>query len=407
MLRKLRRLRRLLGPDPDAARQGLAALGVALVASFFAGLTLGSIEGTLEELPGLLVLIPAAIGMRGTIFGALGSRLSTAIHTGTFGLARRADTVVGQNVLASAALSLSTAFALAILAKLVAVAFGLGGTITVPELVVISVLAGVASSAVVLVLTVALAAWSVRAGWDSDNVLAPVITAAGDMVTLPALFLASLVIGLRPLTVPLAVLLAAASLAIPVVALRSSLTLLKRIVVESFPVVLAAGVLDLVAGLTIEKRLSSFTAFPALLVLIPPFLAASGALGGILSSRLSSALHLGVISPTAVPSRPARVNIALTFVLALPLFVLCSVVADAGSAVTGLASPGALRLLGVTMVGGTVATCFVVVVAYYGTIVAVRLGLDPDTYGIPVVTSSVDLVGAFALILGILALGLG
>jgi len=65
MLRKLRRLRRLLGPDPDAARQGLAALGVALVASFFAGLTLGSIEGTLEELPGLLVLIPAAIGMRG------------------------------------------------------------------------------------------------------------------------------------------------------------------------------------------------------------------------------------------------------------------------------------------------------------------------------------------------------
>ncbi len=82
-------------------------------------------------------------------------------------------------------------------------------------------------------------------------------------------------------------------------------------------------------------------------------------------------------------------------------------VADAGSAVTGLASPGALRLLGVTMVGGTVATCFVVVVAYYGTIVAVRLGLDPDTYGIPVVTSSVDLVGAFALILGILALGLG
>jgi mgtE-like transporter len=94
-------------------------------------------------------------------------------------------------------------------------------------------------------------------------------------------------------------------------------------------------------------------------------------------------------------------------VLALPLFALCSVVANAGSTVTGLASPGALRLLGVTLVGGTLATGFVVLVAYYSTIVAVRLGLDPDTYGIPVVTASVDLVGAFALVLGILALGVG
>jgi len=47
------------------------------------------------------VLIPAAIGMRGNIFGALGSRLGTAIHTGTFTLSRRRSTVVGQNVLSS------------------------------------------------------------------------------------------------------------------------------------------------------------------------------------------------------------------------------------------------------------------------------------------------------------------
>jgi mgtE-like transporter len=247
----------------------------------------------------------------------------------------------------------------------------------------------------------------VRAGWDSDNVLAPIITAAGDMVTLPALFLATLVIELDRLTPPLAVLLSVLSIAVPVAALRSTLTLLRRILVESFPVVVAAGVLQLVAGLTIESRLASFTALPALLVLVPPFLAAAGALGGLLSSRLSSALHLGLMAPTGLPRGPARVSIALVLVLAVPLFTLCSVVADAGSAVTGLASPGALRLLGVTVVGGAVATGFVVLVAYYGTIVAVRLGLDPDTYGIPVVTASVDLVGAFALVLGILAVGVG
>src|SRR5262249_57613103 len=77
-----------------------------------AGLVLGSITGTLEELPGLLVLVPAAIGMRGNVFGALGSRLGTAIHTGTFQLSRRRDTVVGQNLAAALAMSLRVSLVL-------------------------------------------------------------------------------------------------------------------------------------------------------------------------------------------------------------------------------------------------------------------------------------------------------
>ena len=44
--------------------------------------------------------------------------------------------------------------------------------------------------------------------------------------------------------------------------------------------------------------------------------------------------------------------------------------------------------------------------ADYGTVAAYRTGVDPDTYGIPVVSSSVDLVGAFTLIIGISLLGL-
>jgi mgtE-like transporter len=401
------RLVSLLGPDLAGARQSLVALAVSLLASFVAGLTLGSIEGTLVALPGLLVLVPAAIGMRGTIFGALGSRLSTTIHTGTFGLSRRPDTVVGQNVLASAVLSLSTALALAFMAKGVAIAFGLPNTISIPSLVVISVLAGIMSSVVVLFLTVALAAGSVRKGWDMDNVMAPIITAAGDMVTLPAIFLSTLLVGIDVVTPVLAGVLALISIAALVAGLRSKLVILHRVLIESLPVVLVAGLVGLIAGLTIEKRLESFVEFPALLIVVPPFLASAGALGGILSSRLTSALHLGTIRPSRIPEGRARSDIALTFVLAIPLFVLVSVVADVGAIITGLASPGPLRMLAVTLIGGTIATCFVVLVAYYGALAALRLGVDPDTYGIPLVTSSVDLVGAFALILAIVAVGIG
>ena len=117
-------------------------------------MTLGSITGTLEALPGLLVLVPAAIGMRGNVFGALGSRLGTAVHTGTFRMSRRKDTLVGQNLVASLALSLSISLVLAVLAKTISVAFGLEHTISIADFVVISVIGGFLSSIVVMGITV-------------------------------------------------------------------------------------------------------------------------------------------------------------------------------------------------------------------------------------------------------------
>src|SRR5437868_7360263 len=117
-----------LRADAAGVRAGFVALLLSSGGDLIAGITLGSITGTLKELPGLLVLVPAAIGMRGNIFGALGSRLGTQIHTGTFRLSRRPDTVVGQNILASLTLTLSISLALAVLAKVVAVGFGLGHT---------------------------------------------------------------------------------------------------------------------------------------------------------------------------------------------------------------------------------------------------------------------------------------
>jgi mgtE-like transporter len=160
-----------------------------------------------------------------------------------------------------------------------------------------------------------------------------------------------------------------------------------------------------VAGLTIEKRLESFLAFPALLVLIPPFLEDTGALGGIVASRLSSKLHLGVIEPTATPGRAARYDFTLAFIFAVPVFVLLAISADIAASVSNLASPGVVKMIEVTLLGGLVATCFAVVLAYYGSIAAYRLGLDPDNHGIPMITSSMDLIGAVSLILALVVVG--
>jgi mgtE-like transporter len=352
------------------------------------------------------VLIPAAIGMRGNIFGALGSRLGTAIHTGTFSLSRRADTVVGENVLASIALTFSISFALAVLAKTIAVAFGVAGTISILDFAVISVVGGAISSVAVLAITLGVAALSVRRDWDMDNVAAPLVTAAGDMVTLPSLFLATYLVGVRVVTPVLGVTTVILAVASIVAAFRTGHQLLRRIVRESLPVLIVAGAVDVVAGLTIQQRIDSFLTFPALLVLIPPFLEDTGALGAILASRLSSKLHLGVIEPTAAPQRPARDDCLLIAFLAVPVFVLVALSADLASIVFHRASPGAMRMVEVSVLGGFLATAVAMLVAYYGSIVAFRLGLDPDNHGIPLLTSTLDLVGAISLILAVHLVGI-
>jgi mgtE-like transporter len=399
------RLRARFGPDAASVRQSIVALAISLLASLVAGLTLGAITGTLEDLPGLLILIPAAIGLRGTVFGALGARLGTAIHSGTFRISTRAQTVLGQNVLAAGALTVFASVVLGMLAKVVSVGFGVEESISVADFVVISLVGGALSSIVVLVLTVLLAAGSVRFGWDPDNVTAPLVTASGDMVTLPSLFLATYLVDVELVTPVLAGLGVIGALVAIVAGASADLDITRRVVRESMFVVLGAGVLSLIAGHTLQQRLDELAAYPALLALVPPFLAAAGAIGGILSSRLTSKLHLGLLEPAAIPGRLARDDVFFAYVIGFPVFVCASLVADLAAALVDLRSPGAVEMALVAMVGGFMVTSFAIAIAYYGAIVSYRVGIDPDNVGIPLVTSSLDLIGAVCFILAVVVVG--
>ncbi|MEM9033394.1 MAG: magnesium transporter [Actinomycetota bacterium] len=398
--------RSLFGPEAADTRQSLIALGISTLTSIGAGLTLGAIEETLRELRGLLVLVPAAIAMRGNIFGALGSRLSTSLHTGTFSLSRRADTVVGQNVLAAIVLTLMSSVALGVLAKTTAVAFDVPDTISVVDLVVISTVGGLLSSFVVLAVTLALAGGSTRFGWDLDNVTAPLVSAVGDVVTLPALFVATSLVGISFVTPLVALASAVAAIVALVGVARSGRSVLRGVVRESVPILLVAGLLTVVAGVAIEKQLETFSRFQVLLVLVPAFLAGAGAIGGILSSRLSSKLHLGLVEPAAVPDRVARADIGSAIGLAVPVFVALGFLSHLAATTLGQSSPGLVDVVSVAVLGGVVTTALVVAIGYYGTIAAVRLGADPDNVGIPLVTSTVDLVGAYALVIAVSLVGL-
>ncbi len=396
----------LFGPDVADVRQSLVALALNTSTSLVAGAFLGSITSTFEDLPGLLVLVPAAIGLRGNIFGAFGNRISTSIHAGGFRFSVRRDTVLGQNVLGATVLTLGLSLLLAVVVKVIAVGLGLQDSISLFDLALVSIVGGFLGSIPVMGATLGLAAGAVRYGWDLDNVTAPLVSTLGDVLTLPALFLATLLLGYAVFTPAIGLVAIAVALAVLIVGWRVKLPDLRRIVRESVPVLLAAGTMSAMAGVALEKSFDSFNRYPALLILVPAQLSSAGALGGILSGRLSSKLFLGVVPPTPTPGREARRDITLVLALAVPVYLLNALGAEFVGQLLGQPSPGTLEMIAAAMVGGFVAMALVVGIAYYAAIAAVRTGLDPDTYGIPVVSSCVDFVGAFALVIAISALGI-
>ncbi|MCY3849189.1 MAG: magnesium transporter [Acidimicrobiaceae bacterium] len=405
LVRVARRWRAVIGRDERAYRDSFVALVLSAITSLVAGVTLATTTDTLEELPGLLLLVPAALAVKGNVFGALGSRLGTSIHAGTFRLSPRLDSAVGQNIAAAMLLSLVISVAIAVLAKGVAIVFAVSPTMSLADFVVVSTLGGLLASVFMLAITLLLANGSGRFGWDLDNVVSPLATAASDLMSLPALILAAQLAGLEVFTPVTAAVLAVVSVGGVVWALLANHLLLRAIVRESIPVLALAGLLDLIAGTTIEKRLDDLLEYPVLLVLLPGFLGTAGGLGGVLSSRLSTKVHLGLLRPGPVPRGSAGADIAMIFGLSIPVFAITGAVAELGGVLANQASPGLFDLVAVALVGGLLATVCVVIVAYYATIIAVRFGLDPDTHGIPMVTSSLDFVGAFTLILAIVAVG--
>jgi mgtE-like transporter len=410
MLRVLRRAGArfvaLLRTDPAGFRAGFVALLISTATGLVAGLILGSITGTLEDLPGLLILVPAAVGMRGNVFGALGSRLGTAVHAGTFRLSARIDTLVGQNLASSVSLSMGLALLLAIAARGYAVVFGVEHSISLADYVVVSVIGGLIPIAVVMAITVGIAALSVQRSWDLDNVAAPVVTAAADSVTLPSLFVATALVRLHYVTPVLAVLCAVIGGACLVAGARTNLTVLRRIVRESVGVLVLAGLISMLAGLTLQSRLGPLLDSPVVLVVVPPLLSLSGSLAGILSSRLSTKLHLGLVQPQRRQWRGVIEDIALVYVLATAIFTVLAISTEVLGGALSLEGPSVGRLVLLVLISGFLATTLSNVVGYVGAIMTYRFGLDPDNFGIPLVSSASDLLGAVSLILSLVLLGL-
>lgn len=386
---------------------GLVALMISSLGDLLAGATLGSMTHALEALPGLMILITPAIGMRGNVFGALGSRLGTAMHIGTFEMSYKKGSLLRSNMESSLLLTLVMSVIMGVLATIAATALGAKG-IRLEMLVFISVLGGMLAGVVLIFINITVAYLGFKRNWDIDCISAPVITAAGDIVTLPMLFLAAIIVlGSPDLLIDIfAILFVVATAVLAYRALSNGQGEMRRIFVESAPVLFICIILDIIAGVTLDDQLASLVALPALLVLIPPFLEDANALGGILTSRFSSLLHMGILEPKKVPGKVALENFAIIYIFSLWVFTLVGVSTYAVAVLLNLGTPPLWETVLLSLTAGLVTVTALNLLSYYVSVATYRMKLDPDDHSIPLTSSAIDSVGAIALMVFIIIFGL-
>ena len=402
-------IKEFLADTDSVLKESLIALSICAVGDLCAGIILGNMEFFLKTYPGLMVIIPGAIGMRGNIFGSFGSRLSTHLHIGTLSPEFKRSDILDENITASLILTMVLSVLLAVIAKIICIIFNFE-SISLYDFVMISFIAGLFSTIIMLPITMFISLKSFEGGWDPDNITTPFIAAVGDFFTLPAIILSVMTvnfIGFHPMV---KMILFVIIIIITLASLISGYTAdneVRHIVRQSTPVLFFCSILGTVAGGILNNSISTLLKNQTLLTLVPLFSGESGGLVSILGARLSSGLHSGLIDPVLRPKKHTMENFIAIVTLAIVMYPLIGFLAESSTLAFGNVGVGFPQSLSISFLAGMILIMIMLLVVFYISTISYRRGLDPDNIVIPLSTSLTDSISTLILIvvsLGILSM---
>lgn len=165
----------------------------------------------------------------------------------------------------------------------------------------------------------------------------------------------------------------------------------RTIVRNMFPLLLILCVVVLWAGITLEEAEALLEEYGVLAIMVPTMVGAGGNLGTILSSRLSTRLHLGMAAFDPY-DRVLWANVVAVLALAITVFTTLAIGAWLlGSALGSTLGLGVLLLISLT--SGLSLAVIAIVFSFLTAYGSYRFGIDPDDTTIPIVTNLVDVFG--------------
>src|SRR3989344_4972561 len=152
-----------------------------------AGLLLALYVDKIYLIPGIFILLPGFLEMRGNISGSISARLSSGLFLGALKPKIRKNRILRGNIVASIILVIIISLLLGVIAYLVSFfVFGL----SFPSIILIALLAGILSNIIEIPLTVVTTFWLFKRGHDPNNIIGPYLTTTGDIVSIASLLIA-------------------------------------------------------------------------------------------------------------------------------------------------------------------------------------------------------------------------
>ena len=381
-------------------KEGLIALLICAIGDLIAGIILGKMTFFLETFPGLLVVIPGAIGMRGNIFGSFASRLSTSLHIGLISPEFEFSEDLNNNIFSSFVLTLVLSIFLGIVAKIFCILLHYP-SMELIDFILICTIAGIISNWIMLPITMIVSFKSYEHGWDPDNITSPIIAAFGDLFTLPAIIASIFILNILDVNfiikdIVLAIILVSVLISFIYCYRLSDET--KTILKQSTPILLLCSFLGGSAGGILNSSVETLLTNPSLLTLIPLFSGESGSLISILGARLSSGLHSGLIEPLSRPKGEAIHNFGICYILAIIVFPLIGILAESSSIIFGTIGVGFDKIIPISALSGLILVTIMVFLVYYVSTISYNHNLDPDNIVIPISTSITDSISSLILI---------
>lgn len=364
-------------------KKWLSPLVTLAIAEVLAGLTLRLNVDLLVSFPVLLILTPGLMDLRGNVYGAIGYRLTKALHLGLTppNFRSRFNLV---NVLVGYVVSTIATIILC----LIGVFLSLLTSLRAPDFVSLLFISLISTLVVYLILTPIVTLFIIiifRHGYDPSSFVATIVTGIGDYATPAVLLLVAYIYDGFSYTLRFSTIMVLTTLTLlfMVLLIREKQT---RDLLENLASSVVASTGSSLGGFVLALSTIFISENPEVLGVLPAFNAVIGAAMGHLGNELNIDLHIGAETPEKSYRNEAIVGFIATYSSIIIALALSTI-------------PLATSYLKVAVVAGVISVSCTMVyllstfVTYMLTMVTFKHGWDPDNVVFPIMTTFVDLMG--------------